>query len=86
MDARNADMVVPVRDEGEMERLPLFDLTRATCSVASRPSRTRAPAARGRLAMAYERDVARLRHGPVDDPELRFRTRVSPRRPAPVAV
>jgi hypothetical protein len=28
--------------------------------------------------MAYERDVARLREGAVDGPELRFRTRVSP--------
>jgi hypothetical protein len=35
--------------------------------------------------MAYERDVARLRHGAVDGPQLSFRTRVSPPEPAPVA-
>ena len=69
-----------------MERLPLLDLTSGYVQrgIQAFPhAGTRGP---WTAAMAYERDVARLRHGPVDDPELRFRTRVSPRRPAPVAV
>ena len=83
MDVRNADMVVPVRTGGEMERLPLFDLTSGYVQRGIRRFPhvgTRGP---WTAEMAYERDVARLRDGAIDDPELRFRTRVAPS--APVA-
>src|SRR4051794_5349061 len=85
MDQREADMVVPVRDGGEMDRRPLFDLTSGYVmrGIQRFPhAGTRGP---WTAAMAYERDVERLRDGPVDGPELRFRTRVAPREPAPVA-
>ena len=78
MDVRNADMVVPVRTGGEMERLPLFDLTSGYVQRGIRRFPhvgTRGP---WTAEMAYERDVARLRDGAVDDPELRFRRRVAP--------
>jgi cation diffusion facilitator CzcD-associated flavoprotein CzcO len=85
MEDRNADMVVPVRTEGDMERLPLFDLTSGYVQRGIQ----RFPHAGSRgpwtAAMAYERDVARLRDGAVGDPELHFRTRVSPPEPAPIA-
>jgi cation diffusion facilitator CzcD-associated flavoprotein CzcO len=85
MAARDADMVVPVRQGGEMGRLPLFDLTSGYVQRGIRRfphAGTRGP---WTAEMAYERDVARLRDGPVDDPELHFRTRVSPPESAPVA-
>ena len=47
------------------------------CAVPRHPAWT--------AAMAYERDVARLRDGAVDGPDLRFRTRVSPAESASVA-
>jgi cation diffusion facilitator CzcD-associated flavoprotein CzcO len=81
MDARDADMVVPVRDDDHMDRLPLFNLT----SGYVRRGIDRFPHAGTRgpwtAEMAYERDVERLIHGPVDGPDLEFRTRV----PAAVA-
>jgi hypothetical protein len=85
MEDRDADMVVPVRSDGDGERQPLFDLS----SGYVRRGIQRFPHAGARdpwtAAMAYERDVARLRDGAVDGPELRFRTRVSPTESAPVA-
>ena len=67
----------------EMERLPLLDLTSGYVQRGIRRfphAGTRGP---WTAAMAYERDVERLRDGPVDGSELRFRTRVAPS--APVA-
>jgi monooxygenase len=87
MDARDADMVVPVRDDaGEIERRPLFDLTSGY--VQRGIQRFPHAGAHGpwTVEMAYERDVERLRNGAVDGSELHFRTRVSPPQPAPVAV
>src|SRR5205823_9528542 len=79
MDERDADMVVPVLDGEEMERLPLFVLTSGYVlrGIQRFPhSGTRGP---WTAEHAYERDVERLRDGPVDDPELQFRSRVAPR-------
>jgi cation diffusion facilitator CzcD-associated flavoprotein CzcO len=86
MDERDADMVVPVRgDDDEMERLPLFVLTSGYVlrGIQRFPhAGTRGP---WTAEHAYERDVERLRDGPVDDPELQFRTRVAPREAASAA-
>ena len=84
MDERDADMVVPVRSGGEIERLPLLDLTSGY--VLRGVERFPHAGDRGpwTAAHAYERDVERLRDGPVEGPELHFRTRVSP--PATTAV
>jgi cation diffusion facilitator CzcD-associated flavoprotein CzcO len=85
MDERDADMVVPVRSGAGMDRLPLFDLTSGYVlrGIQSFPhAGDRGP---WTAAMAYERDVERLRDGPVDGPDLHFRTRVSPPKAAAVA-
>jgi monooxygenase len=85
MDDRDADMVVPVRGDGEVGRLPLFDLTSGYVlrGIHRFPhAGTRGP---WTAEHAYERDVERLRTGPVEGPELRFRTRTAPREPASVA-
>jgi cation diffusion facilitator CzcD-associated flavoprotein CzcO len=72
MQARRQDTVVPVPAEEAMEPAPVFDLT----SGYVQRGMARFPKAGSRgpwtLKMAYEQDVARLRHGPVEDPELRF--------------
>jgi cation diffusion facilitator CzcD-associated flavoprotein CzcO len=85
MDARDADMVVPVPDDAAVERHPLFDLTSGYVQRGIHlfpRTGTRGPWA---AEMAYERDVERLRDGPVEDPELHFRTRAGVRERAPVA-
>jgi cation diffusion facilitator CzcD-associated flavoprotein CzcO len=86
MEERDADMVVPVRTDGDGERHPLFDLSSGYVLRGIQ----RCPHAGSQdpwaAEMAYERDVARLRDGAVDGPDLRFRTRVSPPESAPVAV
>jgi cation diffusion facilitator CzcD-associated flavoprotein CzcO len=85
MDERDADMVVPVRGEDETGRLPLFDLTSGYVlrGIHRFPhAGTHGP---WTAVHAYEVDVERLRDGPVDGPELRFRTRTAPREPASVA-
>jgi cation diffusion facilitator CzcD-associated flavoprotein CzcO len=86
MDDRDADTVIPVRGEDGTERRPLFDLSSGY--VLRGIQRFPHAGARGpwTAEMAYERDVERLRDGPVDGPELRFRARVVPPEPAPVAV
>jgi cation diffusion facilitator CzcD-associated flavoprotein CzcO len=81
MDAAGQATVVPVLDDPDMERLPLFDLGSGYVKrgIASFPrGGTRGP---WTAAMAYEQDTARLRHGPVEDPALRF----TPRRTVQVA-
>jgi cation diffusion facilitator CzcD-associated flavoprotein CzcO len=81
MDAHGYVRVVPVLDDPSMERLPLLDLG----SGYVRRAVGRFPQAGTKgpwtAAMAYEKDAARLRKGPVEDPELFF----TPGRPALVA-
>ena len=85
MDVRDADMVVPVRGDGRDRAPPaLRPRRRATCSAASSVparGRRRGPWTRGDgLRGATSSGCA---SAPVDEPELRFRTRVAPS--APVA-
>jgi cation diffusion facilitator CzcD-associated flavoprotein CzcO len=85
MDEHDADMVVPVRDYGVTERRPLFNLTSGYVQRGIQRFPHAGTHGPWTADMAYERDVARLRDGPVDGPDLRFRTRVSPPQPASVA-
>jgi cation diffusion facilitator CzcD-associated flavoprotein CzcO len=81
MDASGQATMVPVMDEPGMARLPLFDLGAGYVRrrIASFPhGGDRGP---WTATMAYEQDVARLRHGPVEDPALHF----TPKRSAEVA-
>jgi cation diffusion facilitator CzcD-associated flavoprotein CzcO len=72
MDESGQATMVPVLDEHGMERLPLFDL--GTGYVRRRIASFPHGGDRGvwTATMAYEQDLARLRHGPVEDPALRF--------------
>jgi cation diffusion facilitator CzcD-associated flavoprotein CzcO len=79
MDARGADTVVPVPGgDDRHERRPLFDLTSGYVLRGIHGFPHAGSAGPWTAAMAYERDVARLRDGAVDGPALSFRTRVSP--------
>ena len=72
--------MVPVPDDPAMERVPMVDLSSGYVQrgIASFPQAgTRGP---WTMAMAYEKDVQRLREGPVEDPELRFATTLQARR------
>jgi cation diffusion facilitator CzcD-associated flavoprotein CzcO len=85
MDAHGQDTVVPYCDEPGMERRPLLDLTSGYVqrAIARFPkSGTHGP---WETAMAYEKDVERLRHGAVEDPALRFGSSAGTAAP-PVAV
>jgi hypothetical protein len=80
MDAHGHGTVEPVLDDPHMERLPLLDLAAGYVrrGVAAFP---RAGASGPwTVEMAYERDVRRLRDGPVEDAALRF-TPARPRLP-----
>jgi cation diffusion facilitator CzcD-associated flavoprotein CzcO len=83
MDERDADMVVPVRN-GDMERRPLFDLTSGYVTRGIQRFPHAGSHGPWTADMAYEQDVARLRDGAVDGPQLRFRARVAPPEPAAV--
>jgi len=75
MDATGQETFVPVLDDHAMERGPLLDLTSGYVqrAIGRFPKAgTRGP---WEAAMAYEKDVDRLRHGAVEDPALRFGTR-----------
>jgi cation diffusion facilitator CzcD-associated flavoprotein CzcO len=72
MDTTGQSTMVPVLEETDMERLPLLDLSSGYLErrIGAFPhAGTRGP---WTAAMAYEQDVARLRHGPIADPALRF--------------
>jgi cation diffusion facilitator CzcD-associated flavoprotein CzcO len=87
LDAGGHRQVVPVLDGPEQERRLLMDLTSGYVQrgMARFPKGgTRGP---WTAAMAYEKDVARLVHGPVVDRELRFgsgSTAASPASPTAV--
>ena len=83
MDGHGADMVVPVRGEEGGERLPVFNLTSGYVRRGSHLFPHAGTSGPWTSPMAYEVDVERLRFGPVDGPELRFRTR--DRSPDPIA-
>jgi len=74
MDAHGLATMVPVPGDPAMERVPMLDLSSGYVQrrIASFPQAgTRGP---WTMAMAYEKDVERLREGPIEDPELRFTT------------
>lgn len=78
MDAHGHDTVVPVLDDPTMDRVPMMDMTSGYVqrAIAKFPrAGTNGP---WTLKHAYEFDVARLRHGPVEDDALWF----TPKQPA----
>ncbi|MEA2168847.1 MAG: hypothetical protein QOF76_2147 [Solirubrobacteraceae bacterium] len=77
MDARGADVVVPVPAEPDQERTALFNLSSGYVQrgIHRFPrSGSRGPWA---VQMAYEHDVEQLRDGDVSGPDLQFRARAA---------
>ncbi|QRZ09739.1 NAD(P)/FAD-dependent oxidoreductase [Mycolicibacterium austroafricanum] len=78
MDSRGYATVEPVIDDPRMDRVPVIDMSSGYVqrSIASFPrGGTTGP---WTVQMAYEKDVERLRHGPVEDPALKFTPRSMP--------
>ncbi|WP_432043613.1 flavin-containing monooxygenase [Streptomyces cadmiisoli] len=72
MDARGYHTVAPILDDPAMERVPYMDLSSnyVERGIKAFPrAGTRGP---WTAEMAYEKDVERLRQGPVEDSALRF--------------
>ncbi|MCT7352811.1 NAD(P)/FAD-dependent oxidoreductase [Streptomyces sp. 15-116A] len=72
MDAHGYDTVEPVLDDPSVERVPYMDLTSnyVRRGIGQFPrAGTHGP---WTVEMAYEKDIERLREGPVEDPALRF--------------
>ena len=72
MDSRGYATVEPVVDDPHMDRVPVIDMSSGYVqrAIASFPrGGTTGP---WTVEMAYENDVERLRHGPVEDPALKF--------------
>ncbi|MEU7811197.1 NAD(P)/FAD-dependent oxidoreductase [Pseudonocardia sp. NPDC049154] len=81
MDARGHDIVEPVCDDPDVERFPLLDLNAGYVARGITAFPKAGSSGPWTLAHAYEQDVQRLRHGPIEDPALRF---AAAGRPAPV--
>ncbi|MDY6808543.1 MAG: NAD(P)/FAD-dependent oxidoreductase [Actinomycetota bacterium] len=72
MDEQGRDIVTPVPADATMDRAPLLDMSSGYVQrrIGAFPKAgTTGP---WTVKMAYEADIERLEHGPVDDPELEF--------------
>ncbi|KWX25848.1 FAD-containing monooxygenase EthA [Mycolicibacterium wolinskyi] len=78
MDANGHGTVVPTLDNPAMERVPLMDMTSGYVQRAIRKFPRAGTTGPWTLKHAYEFDVERLRHGPVEDAVLKF----TPKKPA----
>ena len=77
IDEHGHSIVTPVLSDPAMERTPLLDLSSGYVQrkIAAFPKA--GTTGSWTVEMAYEDDVARLRHGPVEDAALRFDARVA---------
>ncbi|GAA4697679.1 NAD(P)/FAD-dependent oxidoreductase [Pseudonocardia yuanmonensis] len=73
MDAHGHDVVEPVHEDPDAERHPLLDLSAGYVARGIAAFPKAGGSGPWTQAHAYEQDVKRLRHGPVEDPALRFR-------------
>ncbi|QRY52858.1 flavin-containing monooxygenase [Mycolicibacterium septicum] len=78
MDAHGHGAVVPVLDEPTMDRVPMMDMTSGYVQRAIAKFPRAGTSGPWTLKHAYEIDVERLRHGPVEDDALKF----TPKKPA----
>jgi len=85
MDSRGYDTMLPVNDDPSIERRPLLDFQAGYVQRAI--DRFPKQGSRGpwTVAMNYAADRKRLRHGPVEDPALRFTASAAARRDEAVA-
>ncbi|HEU4360082.1 MAG TPA: FAD-containing monooxygenase EthA, partial [Mycobacterium sp.] len=72
MDALGYTGVVPVVDDPGMQRVPLLDLSSGYVQRAVDRFPHAGTTGPWTVRMAYEKDIERLREGPVEDPALRF--------------
>ncbi|MEU0404512.1 NAD(P)/FAD-dependent oxidoreductase [Streptomyces sp. NPDC006197] len=72
MDRYGYGTAEPVLDDPAMERLPYMDLTSNYVQRGIGMWPRRGTSGPWTVEMAYERDVERLREGPIEDPALRF--------------
>lgn len=72
MDQRGYTVVEPVLTDPDMERVPLLDLTSGYVQRAVAAFPRVGTSGPWTAAMAYDKDVERLREGPIEDPDLRF--------------
>jgi monooxygenase len=78
MDAHGFDQCAPANDDPAVTERPLMDFAAGYVlrSIDAFPrAGSRAP---WQLGMSYVHDVVRLRHGRIDDPEMRFTRRSAP--------
>ncbi|WP_433208033.1 flavin-containing monooxygenase [Nocardia sp. CA-107356] len=81
MDSRGHDTVEPVLDDPHMERVPLMDLSSGYVQRGISQFPRAGTSGPWTVEMAYEKDVERLREGPVEDKALTF----TPAEPAQLA-
>lgn len=77
MDDHGHAVVTPVLSESGVERIPMVDMNSGYVQrkIAAFPKAgTTGP---WTVKMAYEDDIARLRHGPIADPALQFESRLA---------
>lgn len=78
MDAHGHGTFVPVLDQPAMDRVPMMDMTSGYVQRAIAKFPRAGTSGPWTLKHAYEIDVERLRHGPVEDDSLKF----TPKKPA----
>ncbi|MBX9638900.1 MAG: FAD-containing monooxygenase EthA, partial [Mycobacteriaceae bacterium] len=64
--------VEPVLDDPHMDRVPVIDMSSGYVKRAIADFPRGGTSGAWSVQMAYEKDVERLRHGPVEDPALKF--------------
>jgi cation diffusion facilitator CzcD-associated flavoprotein CzcO len=74
MDAQGYDTMVAVADDSAIERRPLLDFQAGYVQRAVDRFPSQGSSGPWTVAMSYAADRERLRHGPVEDPALRFDT------------
>ncbi len=77
MDAAGNDTVMAILGDDAIERRPLLDFQAGYVQRAIDGFPTQGSHGPWTLEMSYKADRARLRHGPVEDPALRFATSTS---------
>ena len=72
MDSHGYTTVEPVLTDPDMERVPLLNLSSGYVQRAVAAFPRAGTSGPWTAEMAYEKDVERLREGPIEDPDLRF--------------
>jgi monooxygenase len=85
MEAHGYDTMVPVADDPTLERRPLLDFQAGYVQRAADSFPKQGSHGPWTIEMSYAADRKRLRHGPVEDPALRFSSAADRRRSLAIA-